>query len=229
MGDSSSRLHPFDFAFSAVAAQWFPAIRAAADAAELNPLDLPQFTKLEPVQSILAAMQPEADAPDLVEASEEYVRLLYAAFHFSAAGSRTLSISREALERHIANPAPQPGGEASPELTGKAVYCRLPEHLVWAQVGEGEPHEPMDGFFVVAGGAGGAELLIVAILGLRVDRDGFSQISVLASAADLVAPLPAAPQPLAPAMAGGDVAGFHSVSSVAEMLLLTRLALASAA
>jgi hypothetical protein len=67
----------------------------------------------------------------------------------------------------------------------------------------------------------------VAVLGLREDRDGFSQISVTATSADVAAAAPSRQPALGPAMPGGDVAGFHSVTSVAEMLLLVRLALLS--
>jgi hypothetical protein len=219
------RPHPFDFAFGSVADQWFGEIRAAVSAEARDPFDLPQFTKLAPVKRILEEMQPEGTDPEMAEAVEEYLRLLFAAYHFWASGRHSQTLSRDVLERDLPSVAALGEGVMLPVLP--PTYFRLPEHQFWGQLAEGQPHEPMDGFFLVGGAAGRAEWLVVAVLGLRDDRDGFSQISVSATNAELVAAAPARLPVLGPAMPGGDFAGFHSVTSVAEMLLLVRLALIS--
>jgi hypothetical protein len=81
----------------------------------------------------------------------------------------------------------------------------------------------------VIGPAGGGDLTVVAILGLRSGREGFSQIAVTAPAAEM-AEVEAALQTPAfpPMMEGGAEAGFRSVTSEAELLYLARLALDSA-
>jgi hypothetical protein len=64
------------------------------------------------------------------------------------------------------------------------------------------------------------------VLGLRAERDGFSQISVVAHPDDLrAAPDLARPDRFEPVLEGGTRAGFRSIVSPAELLLLTHLAL----
>jgi hypothetical protein len=218
------RPHPFDFTFGAVADQWFGEIRSVAEAAGRDLLDLAQFVRVAPVERILAEMQSEGADAATAEAAEEYARLLYAGYHFWAGGRVTRTLSRDALERDLQAATPAPGLPAHVSLPA---YVRLPENRFWGQLAEGQPHEPMDGFFVVAGGGARVEWLVVAVLGLREDRDGFSQISVTATSGDLLAATPERRPLLAPAMPGGSAAGFHSVTSVADLLLLVRLALVS--
>ncbi len=105
---------------------------------------------------------------------------------------------------------------------------RFPERAFWSQVDSQAPHEPLDGVFVITGRAG-REIVVLGVLGLRPERGGFSQITATAVPEDLAAARAAARQPpFDPAMDGGQVAGFRSVTSVAELLLLAHLALAHA-
>jgi hypothetical protein len=70
---------------------------------------------------------------------------------------------------------------------------------------------------------------VAAVLGLRPERNGFSQLSVTAAASDLVAaPKCIRQPPFEPVMEGGAQAGFHSVTSEAELLHLARVAMESA-
>jgi hypothetical protein len=95
-------------------------------------------------------------------------------------------------------------------------------------VDDAAPFEPVDGFFAVSA-LHSREVLVDAVLGLRPERDGFSQVTASASAGDLEAAGRAAPPPrFRPAMPGGVEAGLRSVNSVAELLLLASLALAPA-
>jgi hypothetical protein len=219
-------LHPFDFAFAGVGDSWFGEIRTAADSQHRDALDLAQFARLAPVERMLEAMQREGVEEPNVEAAEEYLRLLYAAFHFWLGGKRTTALDRETVERRLPGLA---ASESEPVSSFSiATYFHLPEHRFWGQLAEGEPHEPIDGFFLVRGGTRRTEWLVLAVLGLRADREGFSQISVTATTDDLLSATPVSNSLLPPAMPGGDIAGFHSVRSVADMVLLARLALISA-
>ena len=74
--------------------------------------------------------------------------------------------------------------------------------------------------------AGGRELLVLAVLGLRPVRVGFSQISVAAPPLDVAGAARLVRRPLfAPVLEGGERAGMKSLVSDAELLHLTHLAL----
>jgi hypothetical protein len=113
-----------------------------------------------------------------------------------------------------------------PTVPHGACYLQLPERIFWARIADTAAPEPLDGVFLVAGPAG-AELTVLAVLGLRPDRDGFSQLVVTAPAADFSHAREAARRPLfAPVLDGGDRAGLRSLVSEAELLYLAHLALA---
>ena len=215
-----SRLHPFTFVFSELADTRFPAIRAEAPEPAL---DLPTMARLQATQTLLQ----ELGSPELAEAHPdavtEYLALLFVAFRYWEAGQPTLAIAKHALADKMANPPADP--RAVPD---GACYLAFPERWVWATIGEDQPHEPMDGLFVVSSHAG-TELTIVAVLGLRQEREGFSQITVSARAEDVVAAVAAMRNPpFSAVMDGGREAGFRSVTSEGELLLLAHLALDSA-
>jgi hypothetical protein len=209
-----SRLHPFDFAFGPVAEEWFGEIRSDGGRAARDP---GVFAKLPAVEHIMAEMQTEEGNP---EASEEYSRLLYVAYHFWEHGRETITVPNEILEE----PSETPYTQHPTANTEVAYYFSLPKNLFWAQVSADEPHEPADGFFVVSTGR---EWVILVILGLREERQGFSQISLIATRKDMDGAYPTRIPPLAPVMPGGEAAGFHSIVSADDLLYLVRLALIS--
>jgi hypothetical protein len=211
-----------------MAGEWFGEIQAAAQAVPEGGEDLAVFAKLDAVERMLARMQPAGDAADIPEIGEEYLRLLFAAYRYWNGGSITRELEGDAEEL----PSPPLDEQALRqfiESVPAASYFRLPQHRFWGQVSADAPHEPMDGFFLVTAGRRGLEWLIVAILGFRPDRGGFSQVSVTALAHDLLTARSLRQPAFAPVMDGGDLAGFRSVTSVGELLLLARLALVSTA
>ncbi len=216
-----SRLDPFGFVFGEVADDWFESIHDEAAAGEHDDSDRSQFAALPRVHDAIAQLE----APDTLErppaVGGEYLTLLFVAYSYWRSGCRLLAPTRSRLEAVIA-------GELTrhpirpPALT---CYVQLPEQMFWSQVGDDMPHEPVDGLFV-APGRGGEELTVLAVLGLRQDRSGFSQISLTASLEDFSAASAMLRAPLfAPRMDGGAQVGFRSVSSHAELLTLTQLAL----
>lgn len=98
------------------------------------------------------------------------------------------------------------------------VYLQLPERRYWAQRDDAEPHEPIDGVFVLSRGH---HRSLQAVLGMHEFGDGFSTIE-----AEVEWPLePPGPRddgsaPFAPRMVGGDRAGLHSVVNAAELAWL---------
>jgi hypothetical protein len=214
------RLHPFAYAFEPLADR-FPAIRDAAEALRRDTRDRAQFAALSEVQHLLQ----EIEAPDVLsrdpEAGVEYLAALHAAFCFWRDGKRTVSLSRAALEASLGE-GPPSDADFEPYTT----YYQLPERWFWAQTAPAGPHEPLDGVFVVPG-AGRRDLTVLAVLGLRDDRGGFSQITVTTTLEDARrAASGGRTPPFAPLVPGGEAAGLRSLATVGEVLHLSLLAAA---
>ncbi|MBI2401658.1 MAG: hypothetical protein HYV20_02745 [Gemmatimonadetes bacterium] len=224
-----SRLHPFDVVSGALPEEWFSEIHAA-EAQGRDPADRRQFHDLAPARRVLRqlnALGEEATGTTIVE----YETLLYAVYRFWRAGRHSLALGREALDRALASgdrarPVPARDVGATPNVPHRACYLQLPERLFWARISDAAPPEPLDGLFL-ATGAGDREITVLAVLGLRPERGGFSQIAItvppedLARAQDFVRR-----PPFAPVLEGGERAGVKSLVSDAELLHLTHLALA---
>lgn len=217
-----SRLTPFEFAFGKRFEDHFTRLRREELASGKDVRDRAQFAALPSVRQILT----EIESPELLSndptATGEYLTLLYAAFRFWSAGQMTYRIAREAIDD---SDVAATCGASLPRIPQGACYLQFPERWFWAQIDRDAPHEPLDGMFV-ADSADGRELTVVAVLGLRVGREGFSQISVCATPEDMTAAAGTvrAP-PFAPLMDGGSAADFKSLASTGELLYLARLAL----
>lgn len=211
-----TRPHPFDIIHEALSEEWFA--RAGEAAGRL------EFQQLEPVQRVLgefAAGHAAAGA-----AAEEYGTLLYVAHRFWRAGRHTVTLERAAVDEMLAAAARLPAAPAT--VPRGACYVQLPERLFWARIAPDATAEPLDGLFLAAG-ADGREVTVLAVLGFRPERGGFSQVSVTAPPQDLARAGDLARRPLfAPALEGGERAGVKSLLSEAELLHLASLALAQA-
>ncbi len=210
-----SRPHPFDVIHGALTEEWF---REVGDTD-----DLLQFQRMAPVQRALGELKPgEAEAAGA--AAEEYGILLYVTYRFWSAGRHSLALQRAAVERALAREA-----TGSPQVPHGACYLQLPERLFWARIGAEVPPEPLDGLFL-ATSAGAREITVLAVLGWRPERSGFSQIAITARPEDFAQARQFARRPpFAPVLDGGERAGVKSLVSEAELLHLACLALAEAA
>jgi hypothetical protein len=216
------RLHPFDLAFGPLVDQHFTRIADEAEQQRRALEDLAQFGASPEVQHLLQ----EIEAPDVIaaspEAGVEYLQSLFVAYRFWRAGQTTHAIARDALEAALAADAP----ETLPTIPGGGVYLQLPENWFWAQVDAEAPHEPLDGCFVVSGAE--ESWTVLAVLGLRADRSGFSQVALMAPTDDVLsAPSMARTPPFAPLMEGGASVAFRSVGTLAELLHLALLGAAT--
>jgi hypothetical protein len=214
-----TRLTPFDHVFADLAAARFPAIRDEARARSADTSDLGRFAALPTAQRLLA----DLESPDLVaehpEAAEHYVAALFVAYRFWDTGCRSTVVDRVALARVIER-TPSAPSAALPE----ARYLQLPERWFWGQIDPAAPHEPVDGLFIVCG-RGGQEVTVLAVLGLRPDRAGFSQVAVRATPDEVrAARTHHRTPPFAPVIEGGAAAGIRSVVSDAELLALAGMA-----
>lgn len=213
------RPNPFDLVFRDLEPA-LDGILADAKRQGRDPRDPLAFAQVPAAQRLLGRLESPEVMADHPEAAAEYLTLLYAAFRYWEAGERVLAVQRATLEPVL---DVVPRGRI--EVPGAACYVRLPAQWFWARVADDAPHEPVDGMFVAAGSRGD-EVTVVAVLGLRPDRGGFSQIAVSAHPADVgAAPALARPDRFAPVMEGGARAGVRSLVSVAEVLLLVHLAL----
>ena len=187
-------------------------------------MNLATMAGLQSTQRLLRELVSPDFAEEDARAVTEYLALVFAAYRYWEAGESTLSIDKDKLTRAIQQP-PMQGLAAHHD----ACYLEFPERWFWATIGEGQPHEPMEGMFVVSTRPH-ADITVVAILGLRPGREGFSQVTVTADA-DAVTAASATMRdpPFAPVMEGGVAAGFKSVTSDGELLYLAHLALESAA
>ena len=215
-----TRLDPFDFAFAPLAAERFPVIQEEARLTRKHSDDRAQFAMLSSVQRILSDVEePEVVASDAA-AAEAYLTTVYVAYRFWEAGRLMFSVSDRDIEEVAVETAP----DTFAEVPGGACYIQLPERWCWAQVDPEAPHEPLDGLFVVTGSHG--EVTVLAVLGLRPDRPGFSEVTVVAQPADFVAAqLEARDPPFAPVVEGGEEAGLKSIVTDGEVLHLALLAL----
>jgi hypothetical protein len=212
-----TRLHPFAFVLADVAETKFPSIRAQAPS---EAIDLSTFARLTSVQGLLQ----EFGAPDLSpEGAVEYLSLLYVGFRYWEAGKQTFQVDRRVLEAFFLAPPTEPL-----KVPHGACYLEMPERWFWGRIDEKSSHEPIEGLFVAATEA---EFTVVAVLGLRAERQGFSQITVTGNDSDIRAASGenVRQPPFAPTMNGGETAGFKSVTTQGELFHLSYLALATVA
>ncbi len=215
-----TRLDAFTHAFGVLASDRFPEIRRDAETEVRDTADRSQFGALRSVQHLVG----EIEDPGLIErdpeAAAEYLNALYVAYRFWDAGRHVVPVARDRLQDLLEHPS-----HDVPQVPHGACYLRLPERWFWARIGPDEPHEPLDGVFVAEGGHG-REISVLAVLGLRADRPGFSQVTLSVPAADVATIDSEVIRPaFASTLDGGEAAGLKSVSTTGELLYLTRLAL----
>lgn len=189
-----SRPTPYALVFDAppFTEEFFPRI-AADERTHGRARDPAGLVALPAGAALLAAVLPEeergpAAAPGRSPGGasafvvERYAALLFAAYRFWEAGRPEYRID-EAVVRGLLT-APPVAEEGSLARAPAAGYAVLPRHVVWARIEEGAPAEPVDGMFWVHTPGEPAALVVVAAMGVRADRPGFSVL-------DAAAPVPA--------------------------------------
>jgi hypothetical protein len=214
-----SRPTPFDVALHPLVEE-LNGLREAAARAGRDPRRRDEFARLPEAQRLLERMG-APDDPARADLTAGYLALLYAGYRFWDAGSRVIAPPRETLEPSLAEPPPA----VAPEIPGGACYLQLPSSWFWARAADRGPHEPLDGCFLAADPRGD-EITVVAALGLRAGRAGFTQVALQVATDDFaIAAGERRAPPFAPLMDGGAAAGFRSVATAAELLTLASLAL----
>lgn len=213
----TARLLPWTELLAAIGEARFEEVRASLQTRGTDDLDRDAFLLDPAAVNLLRDLVPE-EAP--AEAVTAYAALLHMMHACWARDWPLASVGPELLRVALTRTS-----HLTPRTPPTVCYVQLPERLVWAEASPGEPHEPMDGIFLVAG----ARLQTVAVLGLRSGRDGFTTME-----GDLALPA-AAPgaredgtPPFASRLPGGDLARLLGVANPHELGALALLALATA-
>lgn len=200
----NQRPHPFTLVFGGLADEHFPAIR---DAVGTTP-DRDRFLLAQPVVELLQLLRPEGGVG---EAMDDFVAFAHAAFRFWADGAITRDF--DVVATHALCAAEARVGGPAPEATQ---YLQLAPHLVWAQLADDLPHEPLDGWFAIPDGE---RLQVVACFGVHPERPGLSVVALTGGPPGPLAREDGSPL-FAPTMTGGAAAGLHAIAAPEELLLL---------
>jgi hypothetical protein len=204
------RVTPYDLVFSQIAERAFPEMRASIERAGYDPTDRDAFLMIPQVVTLLRELRPEEGVG---EGMDQLVALLHHVYTLWDAGGSTLPVTEERLAELLdsASSAPNP---AEPP---RAYYAQFPQHQVWAEVLEGQSHEPLDGCFVHATGGGG--LRVLGVFGVRPERLGFSVVEAEGPRAPELR-RPDGSLLFSPVLPGGASAGLHSIAGGEELLEL---------
>lgn len=234
LGERPRRRTPYELVFEnePFESRFFPDIQREAREHEVDPLEPERFFFLSVVGDAIRAVAPSEAPP---EALDQYRALLFHAFNFWRFERRVYRME-PALARFLVEAAPTLD-EWEPSLPRPSVYLQLPENLFWSSITPETPPEAIDGFFVTgrrfpdARGREVTRLEVLAVLGLRRDRAGFSVIPIEAAAgASIVGPW-AEPAPaegrrdFETVLPGGELSGLYSIVTAAEALKLVARAL----
>jgi hypothetical protein len=204
------RLTPFDLVFSQIAEPVLPEIRASIERAGYDPTDRDAVLMVPGVVSLLRELRPQEG---IGEGMDQLVALVHHAYLQWEAGGLLLPIPEDRLAELLSSPTAPPDPAEPP----RAYYAQLPQHRVWAEVLEGESHEPLDGFFVHATADG--SLRVLGVFGMRPERLGFSVVEAEGARVTDLRRLDGTPL-FSPALPGGTAAGLHSIAGGEELLEL---------
>ena len=212
----TTRPTPFEAVFASLAEDRFPLVQASLTESGGDPSNRDAFLLDREVVQLLRDVVPDG----VGEAVDQHVALLHNAYMFWHQGSRAVRLSRERVEGILTE-----GSQPALEERGPW-YIQLPERLVWAQLSEGDPHEPLDGFFASQVGPG--QFRVLGIFGFHPERSGLS-------VAEVIGPRPSTGkrddgQPFfAPLLQGGTAARLYSIGGPGELLELGARGMTAAA
>lgn len=210
-----NRPTPFDAIFSELAEDRFPRIQASLAESGADPSNRDAFLLDREVVQLLRDVVPDG----VGEAVDQHVALLHNAYLFWNQGRRAVRLSRERAE-DVLN---QRTSDTPP--TAGPWYIQFPERLVWAQLSDGDPHEPLDGVF--AGQPDPGQFRVLGIFGFHPERSGLS-------VAEVMGPRPGPGQRdsgerlFAPLLPGGSAARLYSIGGREELIELAARAMTAA-
>jgi hypothetical protein len=200
---------PFDLVFETAAESSFPAIRSALAERGQDARDRDAFLMLREVVSLLRELRPEEG---LGEGIEQLTALVHHSYLFWEAGGLVLELTGDQLRDTLGRPIQLDQDETS----RPAFYAQLPERRLWAQVIEGQPHEPLDGYYQYQALEPGV-LRVLGVFGLHPERAGFSVVEV-SGPRPVVLARPDGTPLYSPTLPGGAAAGLFSLAGEEELL-----------
>jgi hypothetical protein len=212
---NAPRPHPFELIFDRFRAERFPAIRAAVG----DNCDLDRFLLAAPALELMQELRPETGFGDAVD---DFVALVHAAYRFWCDGEVTASLSGVATRalcapgRAIPRGAPAFAADRRAAGAGTTRYVQVAPRVIWGQLADEAPFEPLDGWFALPIDGG---VRMVACFGVHADRPGVSVVAAEGERPDLVEREDGTPL-FAPMMTGGDVAHLRSIAGPDELLIL---------
>lgn len=206
---AASRPTPFDLVFGPLAAERFPALASALEAAHAPPRHRDAFLMVREVVQLVHDLRPDDGLGSDVG---ELAALVHHAFLFWRAGTPTLKLAPAEFDSLLRTVPGASAGEPPPEF-----YVQFPERRIWAEVVAGTSHEPLDGCFL--GSESDGSLTVLAAFGIRSDRPGLSVAEVAGPRPEALTRPDGSPR-FAPLMAGGGPAGLASLLGGEELLEL---------
>ncbi len=186
-------------------------VREALRQEQRDPYDRDAFLMSPAVVQLIREARPD---DGFGEAIDHVVALLHLAYLYWQEGKPLIELSDPALEAVLADA--RDASPARPPVRPPAYYVRIPARRVWASPVEGQPAEPLDGWLAARTG----ELLrLVALFGVRVDREGATVVSAEGKAPAVLAREDGSPL-FAPTLPGGAAAGLYSIIGTEELLEL---------
>lgn len=203
----NARPHPFELMFAGFREIRFPAIRGELR----DESGIHAFLLAAAALELLRELRPDDGLGDAVD---DFVALVHAAYLFWRDGERTVTCDEPATRRLCRPEAAIPGRAAL--AANVTEYIQIAPRLIWGQLADEEPFEPLDGWFAIPGDGG---LRVVACFGVHEQRPGVSVVAV-EGRRPAKFERPDGTALFAPTMPGGDAAQLHAVSVPEELLLL---------
>lgn len=204
---------PFDVAFGSQADERFPRIRESLAATGRDPHDLDAFMLDREVVTLLRELVPEEGVG---QAIEQHIALLHHSYLYWAEGGWLVQVNRMRAQRLLAPEASATGDPAPADLP-RAAYVQFPERLVWAALGEGEPHQPLDGLFVRSWPEGG--YFVLGVFSMHPSHEGFTVVEADGHIEGALAREDGTAL-FAPVLPGGAAAGLFSIVGGEELIEL---------
>jgi len=201
---------PFDLAFGPDAESRFERVRTSLATAGRDPHDEDAFILDREVTAYLRELVPDEGVGEGVR---QHLALLHQAYLYWAEGGWHVRLSADQARSLLTTSV----SGMMPTALPRAFYLQFPERLVWAELGPGEPHEPLDGLFVRPWPEGG--FFVLGVFGLHRDRAGFS-VALAEGYRPGHAERESGEPLFTPVMAGGAAAGLYSIVGEGELVEL---------